>query len=56
MCLMCEEEALYRAYLEYMARKETEAAADKAVPNSAEPADKFHADDVTVQAVPAAKT
>jgi hypothetical protein len=27
MCMMCEQEALYDAYLEYVARKEAEAAA-----------------------------
>jgi len=31
MCMMCEQEALYDAYLEYVARKQAEAAANGTV-------------------------
>jgi hypothetical protein len=64
MCMMCEQEALYDAYLEYVARKEAEAAAKgetlkgaafKAETFSAEAIDGDAADELTaVHAAPAA--
>ena len=51
MCMMCEQEALYDAYLEYVARKEAEATA-KGTVFKAEAVDDDAPDELTV--VPAA--
>ena len=54
MCMMCEQEALYDAYLEYVARKEAEAAAKGSV-FKAEAVDDDTPDERTVgQTTPAA--
>jgi hypothetical protein len=58
MCMMCEQEALYDAYQEYVARKEAEAAAkgktSKNVSFKAEAIEDDAPDELTVVHVPPA--
>ena len=56
MCLMCEEEAFHRAYLEYMARKAAEAAAGNDAGKAPPPAEKFEVEDFDAAQAPVAKT